>query len=77
MLFIKDTTTGICMHTYKYHFSTAKEHNIKYTIFYKTIVSLLEYIYIYNIHVHECVCMRVAVKEEWVSCCRVGGNSFP
>lgn len=40
MLFIKDTTTGICMHTYKYHFSTAKEHNIKYTIFYKTIVSL-------------------------------------
>lgn len=39
MLFIKDTTTGICMHTYKHHVSTAKQHNMKYTIFYKTIVS--------------------------------------
>ena len=34
-------------------------------------------VYIYNIHVHECVCMWVAVNEQWFSCCWGRGIPSP
>ena len=54
-------------------------HNLatKQLINYLQNHSLSVRVYIYNIHVHECVCMWVAVKEQWFSCCWGRGIPSP